>query len=652
MRLVESGRARITALLVAFTLLFGVVAVRLVHLQVLSGDELARDALEQRLVDRTIPAARGTIFDRNGRDLALDVPREFVFVDPSMVRDEYRSEYARRLAPVLGIDAIDLYEDLGAATTPAGKPLRFRYLSRTPLTDRQVRQLDVLGLPGVATVTEPDRDYPGDDLAAPILGAVQREQYGLKGLAGLEKVYDDELTGTPGRVVYERDREGREIPHTRRERTPAVRGNDLILTIDSSLQNQVEQTLVDQVAAQQARRGIAIVIDVHTGDVLAMATAHGADADGPARPADAEDRNRAVTDVFEPGSTNKIITVASAMDAACVAPESVFDVPGRMANGDAFVSDDHVHGLERWNTRTIISESSNVGTAMIAKQCFDASGMDAALRNFGYGSTSGVGLPDEEDGILKPPDEYYSTGLATASFGYGMAATPMQVLDVYTTIANGGRSVQPRIVRATVDDERGRRELEIAPGRQVVTEPTATAMADMLIGVVATGTAPCASVRGYEVAGKTGTARKVGADGRYLEGVNVASFVGFAPARAPRLAAIVVLDEPAGRYGGTTAAPVFAEIMQFALRQERVVPTAASTAPAQWDAAAAIARERGNDCSVPHGDEIDQILADRAERARAAELAAAAAADPELDPADGDPSNAADTVAGTDPPDE
>lgn len=605
---------RITALLVTTTVLFGIVALRLADLQVVSRDDLAGEALDQRLVSYNLPATRGTIFDRNGRDLALDVPRDFAFVDPSLVLQDYRDSYVRSLADVLHAEGSEIAAKLRPGTTDEGSPLRYRSLSPEPLTAAQTDAIRTLQLPGIGLEARTVRIYPNGGLAAPILGTAHFEPQSLSGDLGIEAKYDELLTGTSGRTEYEGDRAGREIPHSRREQTRAERGSDLILTIDAALQAQVERTLIDQVTAQNAKQGVAVIADVHTGDILAMATVLGPNETGYAQLATAYDGNLAVSSVFEPGSTNKVITVATALESgACgLTPDSTFEVPWRIVNGDSFITDNSQHGNKFWTTRDILAQSSNVGTAMIAERCFDPRTMDAALRNFGYGTRSTLGLPGEAKGILTPPDEYYSTGLRTAAIGYGVATTPLQLLDVYTTLANGGRSVQPRLVAATVTPNGDRRDLEVAPGRRVVSPETATSMSAMLLGVVAAGTAPCAAVAGYEVAGKTGTTRKIGANGDYVPGRNMASFVGFAPAQRPELAAVVVLDEPSDLYGGAAAAPVFSEIMRFALRHEAVAPTPPSTAPSQWDAAAAVVSEQEIDCRVQHGAELDAIAAAQA----------------------------------------
>ncbi len=605
----EQSRLRISALLLVTVVLFGTVALRLVHLQVIARDGLAAAAIDQRLVSFTIPAARGTIFDRNGRDLALDVPRDFVFVDPQLVMDEYRETYVDNLTSVLHTDAATIEQRLERATLDDGKPLRYRLLWNEPLSVDQARAIRTLALPGVALETRTVRVYPNGELAAPILGAAHQEASGLEGHAGIEATYDDLLTGESGRAEFERDDEGREIPHSRRERSAARRGSDLEVTLDASIQAFAERTLIDQVTDQQAKGGVAIVLDVHTGDILAMANVGEADDTGYAQLTGPTESNAAANGVFEPGSTNKVITVATALEnQACgLTPDTGFSVPWRIVNGDRVIKDNSQHAEVWWTTRDILAKSSNVGTAKIAERCFTPESMDAALRNFGYGTPTALGL-GEPPGIVTDPSQYYSTGLRSTAIGYGVAVTPLQILKVFATIANGGRTVHPRLVAASIAPDGARTELEIAPGRRVLQPETAATMAELLLGVVAEGTAPCASITGYEVAGKTGTSRKVGAHGGYVTGLTTASFVGFAPAMAPELATIVVIDEPGKDIvGGAAAAPVFSEIMRFALTHRGVAPTAPSTEPTQWDAAATAHDDHASACAVPHGASVEVI---------------------------------------------
>lgn len=591
---------------------FAVLTIRVTQLQVLSGDRYRALALDQRL--RTIPltAERGSIFDRNGRDLALSVERSSVYADPTLVTDA--AMYAARLAPVVGEDQATLLARLSDRTR------RFVYVART-VEDAVAKQVRALGLPGVGFVPEPKRQYPAGSVAAAIVGRVGGEGTGLD---GLEAQYEDTLTGTPGELVVERDQHGREIPDTERRRVGARAGTDLVLTIDQALQFDAEQTLVDQVTATGAKGGMAVILDVRSGDVLAMATVQGATADGPPRPAVAGEMNKPLTDLFEPGSTNKVITIANAMDRGLIGPSTPFDVPWEYwVNNFKQYHDDHQHPQERWSTTDILRESSNIGTIKIA-QLMTNEQFAAGLRDFGLGARTPIDFPGRPAPQLLEPDNYYKTGLASSAIGYSVAVTATHMVDVYATIARGGLSLPPRLVDATIDADGNRTDARSEDGERVVSEATAAAMNTMLREVVRAGTGACAAISGYTVAGKTGTSRKLGPGG-YIDGQTLASFAGFAPAEDPRFAAIVVLDNPSTQYGARAAAPVFSEVLQFALTQYRVAPTDTGD-DTQYAAAQAKAESDFNDCTVPHGEALQQFLADQAAEAAAQAQAEAEAA--------------------------
>lgn len=592
------------ALTIGVLVAFGAIAVRLVDLQVVNAQHYRDLALEQRLRTVPLPAERGSVFDRNGRDLAISVQRSSIYADPRVVTDPATA--AARLAPIVGVDEATLVRRLSDRTR------RFVYVQRR-VSDGVAEAVRALSLPGIGFVPESQREYPAGSLAAPVLGRVGGD---ASGLDGFEYMYDDLLTGKPGELVVERDQRGHEIPRTERSRVEAQRGTDLVLTIDQALQYQVERTLVDQVTATTAKGGMAVVLDIPTGEVLAMAVVQGATPEGPARPAVAGERNRPLTDVFEPGSTNKVITIASSIEHGLIGPSTEFDVPGWIRVGPATFKDVHPHETERWSVTDIVRESSNVGTIMISEQ-LGKERLDAALRAFGLGERTSLDFPGQAAGLLIDPEEYYATGLASASIGYGVAVSAMQMLDVYATIAAGGVSRPPRLLLATIDGDGTRRANAPEHGPRVVSENTASTVTGLLTEVVRGGTGACAAIPGYAVAGKTGTSRKQLESGGYTN-TYMASFIGFAPADQPRLASIVVLDEPVPIYGGRAAAPVFAEIVQFALRLFRVPPTGAAASASQFDAARAHAAQEYADCTVPHGEALSRLLAQRAEAVAAA----------------------------------
>jgi len=595
--------------MLAVLVVFGALAYRVADLQLLNSDRYKAMALDQRL--RTIPlaAARGSIFDRNGRDLAISVERPSVWADPKIVSDP--AMYASRLAPVVGVDQEKLYERLSR------RDRRFVYIART-VPDDVAEEVRSLGLPGVGFVPEPQREYPAGNVAAAVIGRVGGEGYGLD---GLENLYEDQLAGTAGELIVERDQRGRDIPDTERSRIGAERGADLVLTIDQTLQYEVEQTVIDQVTALEAKGGMAIVVDMRTGDVLAMATVERGKNGGRARPAEAGEKNRPLTDLLEPGSTAKTITVASAIEHGKVGPYTEFTVPPSYRVGEHDYHDTHpLDPSVRHSTREIFRESSNIGTIQIAQQ-LGPELLDGALRDFGFGEKTAIDYPGQENGIVIPAEDYTATDLSSIAIGYSVAVTPMQMLDVYSTIANGGETLPPRLLDATIDSDGDRTSIPAAPKHRVVSEATAATMTDMLTDVVRGGTGACAAVAGHTVAGKTGTAR-IPIRGGYSEKTK-ASFVGFAPANDPRLAAIVVIEEPVyeAEFGSRAAAPAFAEIMQFGLNHLRVAPTASGPGT-QYEEAQARVAEADLDCSVPHGEALSQVIQQRRE-ARAREAAAA-----------------------------
>lgn len=546
------------AILVVLGLALGAIGVRLVDLQVLGGQHFDELAADQRVRSVTLAAERGSIFDRNGNDLALSVPQQTVYADPREVRDPERA--ASLLAPIVHVDEAALAKRLAAPD------LAFVYVARK-VSDATVAKVKALHLEGIGFVPESKRFYPAGRLAAPVLGFVGTDN---DGLGGLESDYERFLRGRPGTVVAEEDPSGREIPATQRRDEPARRGGDLVLTLDQSLQWELERDLTTQVQDVKAKGGMAIVADVRTGEVLAMATVDGATATTPARPAPPSELNRPLTTIYEPGSTNKVITITGALDKGVIRPDQTFLVPPSITIGDVAYKDAEVHGVEQMAVSDIMRESSNVGTIEIASKLGKYS-LDHYLRAFGFGTKTPIGFPGESGGIVVDPEDYTATSMGSIPIGYEVSVTAMQMLEVFMTVANGGRSVPPRLVSATIDADGTRHALPTPTSRQVVSPQAAAAVIPMLQAVVTGGTGAKAAVPGYSVAGKTGTARKPPYDqvGRYM-----ASFAGFAPAEAPRLAAIVVMDEPGtSYYGGDVAAPVFSRIMQYALRLERVPPT-------------------------------------------------------------------------------
>jgi cell division protein FtsI (penicillin-binding protein 3) len=541
------------------TVLLLVVA-RLADVQVISAGKYARLGSSQLLHTVVLTPRRGAILDSAGDVLAMSIPQTTIVADPYQVSDPYRESEA--LAPVLGIDQSVLQREL---SENAG----FVYLARQ-VPDAVAARARALHLAGISFQQEPKRFDPAGQLAQPLLGRVGIDG---NGLSGLEYEYNSLLSGRPGREVLERDPEGGDIPGGVRSYQRPVAGQGLVLSLDQPLQYEAETALSQQIVRTRALGGVAIVMDTRTGDILAMANMQaGTNGAPPVQSAS----DLAVSDVYEPGSVMKGPILSGALESHLVSPMTRFSVPDQMTIGGADFHDADSHPTEPLSVSDIIAQSSNIGAYEVAS-LMGKSGVYDSLRAFGFGQPSGVGLPGESAGILLPPDRWSATSLPDEAIGQEEAVTPLQVLDAYNAIANGGEMVQPRVVEATVGSGGTRYPLPLRPGRRVVSVATAQEMTSMLEQVVQDpqGTGNAAAISGYAVAGKTGTAQKPIPNGDgYEPNAYMASFVGFAPAQHPALSAIVVLDQPDSIYGGAAAAPVFAQIAQYGLRQLEVPPAA------------------------------------------------------------------------------
>jgi cell division protein FtsI (penicillin-binding protein 3) len=549
----------VVALFTVLALGLAGVGARLVLLQVRDAPAYEALAMEQRVRRIALPADRGTIYDRSMHELALSLPAKAIYADPAMVQDP--EDTAARLATVLDLPTRQVLHALTASS-------RFEYVARR-VDLPTARSVSRLGFPGIGLLDESKRSYPAGSLAAQVLGFVGIDGIGL---AGLELQYEDVLAGHPGTMLVEQDPDGRSIPQGLRDVEPPVRGRDLVLTIDKDLQFQAERALASAVTRNGAKGGTVIVLDPTSGDILAMATVPGFDANAFSEAPPSLTRNRSVTDVYEPGSVNKVITAAAALEEGVIGVRERLVVPDHIQVGDKVFHEAHVHPTEEMTLTDVISESSNVGTIMTAQR-LGSSELDEYLHRFGFGHETGIGFPGEADGILMPEDEWWTTSMATIPIGQGIAVTPLQMASVYATIANGGVRLAPRLVRGIVD---GSGELVEGPseeGVRVVSARTARLVTGMLARAVEAGTGQEAQIPEYWVAGKTGTARKPLAHALGYSDEYVASFIGFAPARDPALVVAAILDEPATVYGGVASAPLFREVAGFALAHLQV-PTA------------------------------------------------------------------------------
>jgi cell division protein FtsI (penicillin-binding protein 3) len=550
---------RLVALFAALVVgLFAILA-RLVQLQV--GDVRAYRALawDQRVRSIELPPSRGSIFDRNGQDLALSLPARAVYAQPKLVSDP-RGE-ARKVAAALGVNPNDV-----RAAFKRRDP--FVYIARG-VDPARAAAVAKQNLPGIGVLPETRRYYPGGALAPQVLGFIGVDGMGL---AGLEQQYQTLLAGRPGHEVVEADPRGVLIPQGESVDVPPLPGDDLMLTIDREIQFRAQSSLKAAVKANQAKGGSIVVLDPSTGDILAMADYPWFDPNHLAAARWSAIRNRAVTDAYEPGSVNKIVTAAAALQ------EGALKLNQRLMVADSYrlytklFQDAHPHAPERMTLADILAYSSNVGAIKVAQRL----GPDLLyeyLQRFGLTRTTGLGFPGESAGILPPPRRWSGTSMGTIPIGQGIAVTPLQMAAVYATIANHGVWVQPRLLRGTVRPGGTFTPARPPLTRRVVSTQTATALIRMLAYAVDVGTGQQAQVPGYWVAGKTGTARKVRPDGTgYEVGKYVASFIGFAPAARPALVVAAVLDEPSTVYGGVAAAPLFQDVVRFALARLRIPP--------------------------------------------------------------------------------
>ena len=559
-----SAQRRILVTLVVILTGFVVLAGRVVLIQGVAADRYVDVGEDQRVRSVDLPAERGAIFDRNGYDLALTVRQSSVTADPGAVVDPLAA--AELLAPILGQSA-------GELQTRLTRQSSFVYLARK-VDDAVAERVRALKLPGISTIDEPERFLPAGNLAAPVIGRVGVDN---EGLSGLESQFDRRLAGTRGKLIVERDPDGRAIPGGLRQYRASARGDDLVLTIDRSLQYEAERALAGQIVTSRAKGGMAIVMETRTGEVVALANLTSDAKGGAPRPAD---RNMALTNVYEPGSVNKMITIAGALEEGIVRPQDRLAVPSSIKVSDHVFKEHDPHPVRSWSITEVMANSSNVGSIMIGQK-LGKDRIDHYLRSYGFGAKTGLAFPGESGGILLDPGKWYGTSIGTVPIGQGVAVTAMQMLAAYNTVANGGEYVAPKLVKATVGSD-GRRQTTPASRRhRVISARTSQQVTGMLAEVVRVGTGKLAAIDGYTVAGKTGTARKPleGVRG-YREGAYVSSFAGFVPAERPELSAIVILDEPTPIFGGLVAAPVFAAVARYGLRQFRIPPPPPAAPPA------------------------------------------------------------------------
>ncbi len=551
---------------------FVVFVYQIVSVSLLDGADYRADGLAQRQSYVTVAADRGTIFDRDGNEMSITVPAVSIYANPKAVGDPIATAHV--LAQMLGIDAVG---EADLADKMSDRSKTFVYVQRF-VDDDVAEAILSLGLAGVNGVTEPMRVQVSGGLARNVVG--RTDPFGV-GSTGLELQYEKVLRGIDGLMLRETNNSGRTIPGASRMVEQARPGTDLVLTIDRSMQYQVEQALLRRVEELLAKGGNAIVLDTRSGEILAIASV-GRNGEGVA---EVTSGNMAAVESHEPGSVAKIFSVASAIDQGTVTPSSMFLVPGSYVfdPGTEFeqtIKDAYPHETEPMSVQQILVKSSNIGT-MMAAETIGVERLHEYLTSFGFGSATGLQYPGESSGTLRSVDRLRGSEKATITYGYGFAATSLQLVSAVNAVANGGVYVPPRLVRSTIDENGKVWETPMGESHRVVSESTSNTMADLLSAVVCSGTGTRAQVPGITVAGKTGTGYKVQDNGTYVteDGSRAyfATFVGYLPADNPRVTILVSIDEPdpssRDRFGGTAAAPVFSALAQVAIQELSIEPT-------------------------------------------------------------------------------
>lgn len=567
---VSIRRTIFVAAFVAFWMLG--ISARLVYLQVSKHDKLVARAHQQQQDAIETSPTRGPVLDRQERELARTIDTTSVFIAPDEFKKDKKDTEAQiinaidctadSLSSLLGLDKKTVFNQISEARN-SGR--RFLWVARRIAPDK-AQVLESLDLAGVHTRKEPKRFYPNGSLAANVLGFVGLDG---NGLAGIEQVYNEKITGEPGKLFIEKDSLGRAYESTE---IPGRPGQTIILTIDQSIQYQAELALTSAIEQSGAKAGTAIVLDPHTGDVLALANAPTFDPNDVGAASPAARNNWALQNIYEPGSTFKVVAFSAAIEKGLAKPDDLIDCQ----MGSITVAKRLIHDHHRFGSLTIadaLAKSSNVAAIKLGLRVGDPTMYDYITR-FGFGSRTGIELPGETAGMLHPLKRWQPSSIGSIAIGQEVGVTPLQMAAAFGALANDGVWIAPHLIREIRSASGGATYRPAPKQRRVVSRETATALRGMLEGVTLNGTAKKAQLDGYTAAGKTGTAQKIDAKTKtYSKTKFVASFVGFAPVNNPAVVIIVVIDEPGGSYhGGEVAAPVFRQIAEQILPEMGVIP--------------------------------------------------------------------------------
>lgn len=567
-------RRRLLAVLVLTAVVFTVVVVRVVMLQTADAEALRAAGRAQRTSETVLKAGRGVIFDRNGDELALSVPATTIIANPKLVTDP--SGTVTVLAQVLALTAEKQQSLLTAFTA---KEKSFVYVARQ-VTDEQAAAVEALGLNGIDGIAEDRRTMPGGEVGQSVIGRTDIDGVGT---AGIEKQYDAVLTGTDGERTRLHDRDGRSLPGSGTATLEPVPGDDVVLTIDRSVQYAVEQAMLKQAGNLGARGGTAIVMDAKTGEIIAMVGVR-RNEEGVM---EVTSGNIAAVDAAEPGSVVKAITVAAALNEGTVTPDTPFEIPWAKQYSDTTLHDAEPHPTEVWPVSKILTKSSNIGTIEVMLTIADSMRdkkelLGSYLTAFGLGSKTALDFPGESKGLGVDWTKWEGAEQYTVAYGQGIASTSVQLVAAINVLANDGMYVAPKLVMATVGPDGALTETAPSDTHRVVRPEVAEQVNLMMREVVCEGTARPARVDGLTIAGKTGTGLKAQPGGGYVDAdgnkTYYSSFVGYFPAEDPQVTVLISIDEPPGaegqdtRFGGTAAGPVFAAIAPTIMYEMDITP--------------------------------------------------------------------------------
>lgn len=564
------SKKRIVLILTFFFFVFLILLFRLIWIQFYKSEFYHQKALENRMRSIPVEPKRGTIFDRNGNELAISASADTLIAIPAEVDNP--EEIAKVLAPIINMEEEELYKKL---TKRSALVFIKRKLEKETVDKIKALTLngeEIIGK-GIDFTEEGKRYYPKGKLASHVLGISGIDSQGLE---GIEFEYDDKLRGQLGKLESERDAKNRAIPNGVKRYIPPKNGQDMYLTIDEVIQYIAERELAKAVNEHQLKSGTIIVVRPQTGEVLAMANYPDYDPNKFGEYPSENRRNIAITDNYEPGSTFKIIVAAAAIEEMVVNLEGdSYSCGGSIQVPGGRIRCHKASGHGQQTFREIVENSCNVGFVTVGLHRLGAERLYKYIEGFGFGEKTNISLPGEARGIVRKQESIKPIEIATMSIGQGIAVTPIQLIMAVSAVANGGTLLEPQLVKEFRDSDTGAVVSEFTPVvvRRVISKETSEELRDILESVVTEGTGKRAYIEGYRVAGKTGTAQKVGPGGGYISGKYVASFAGFAPANDPQVAVLVVLDEPKGEYyGGLIAAPVFKAVMEDTLEYMGVKP--------------------------------------------------------------------------------